>query len=67
MRIGIPRERLTNETRVAATPKTVEQLKKIGIETIGELARADAGILVQVFGKQGEQMKKMPLAKTMPP
>ncbi|EPN9024986.1 hypothetical protein ACT4L4_004732, partial [Escherichia coli] len=26
MRIGIPRERLTNETRVAATPKTVEQL-----------------------------------------
>ncbi|HHU8822413.1 TPA: hypothetical protein ACULI9_004974, partial [Escherichia coli] len=22
MRIGIPRERLTNETRVAATPKT---------------------------------------------
>ncbi|EPC9138623.1 hypothetical protein ACR3N0_005185, partial [Escherichia coli] len=25
MRIGIPRERLTNETRVAATPKTVEQ------------------------------------------
>ncbi|MBU5562204.1 hypothetical protein KQJ25_05680, partial [Escherichia sp. S69_ASV_4] len=30
MRIGIPRERLTNETRVAATPKTVEQLLKLG-------------------------------------
>ncbi|WP_250219843.1 hypothetical protein, partial [Escherichia coli] len=30
MRIGIPRERLTNETRVAATAKTVEQLLKLG-------------------------------------
>lgn len=26
MRIGVPKERLANETRVAATPKTVEQL-----------------------------------------
>ncbi|PBI79121.1 NAD(P) transhydrogenase subunit alpha [Rahnella victoriana] len=30
MRIGVPRERLTNEARVAATPKTVEQLLKLG-------------------------------------
>ncbi|EBZ6547174.1 Re/Si-specific NAD(P)(+) transhydrogenase subunit alpha [Salmonella enterica subsp. enterica serovar Virchow] len=30
MRIGIPKERLPNETRVAATPKTVEQLLKLG-------------------------------------
>ena len=30
MRIGIPKERFTNETRVAATPKTVEQLLKLG-------------------------------------
>jgi NAD(P) transhydrogenase alpha subunit len=30
MRIGVPRERLANETRVAATPKTVEQLLKLG-------------------------------------
>ena len=30
MRIGIPKERLANETRVAATPKTVEQLLKLG-------------------------------------
>ena len=30
MRIGIPRERLANEARVAATPKTVEQLLKLG-------------------------------------
>lgn len=30
MRIGVPRERLTNEARVAVTPKTVEQLLKLG-------------------------------------
>jgi len=30
MRIGVPRERLTNEARVAATPNTVEQLLKLG-------------------------------------
>ncbi|WP_037388299.1 Re/Si-specific NAD(P)(+) transhydrogenase subunit alpha [Serratia symbiotica] len=30
MRIGIPKERLANEARVAATPKTVEQLLKLG-------------------------------------
>lgn len=30
MRIGVPKERLPNETRVAATPKTVEQLLKLG-------------------------------------
>lgn len=30
MHIGVPRERLTNEARVAATPKTVEQLLKLG-------------------------------------
>ncbi|MBE5251677.1 Re/Si-specific NAD(P)(+) transhydrogenase subunit alpha [Mixta mediterraneensis] len=30
MLIGIPKERLLNESRVAATPKTVEQLIKLG-------------------------------------
>ncbi len=30
MRIGVPQERLTQETRAAATPKTVEQLLKLG-------------------------------------
>lgn len=30
MRIGIPKERLVNEARVAATPKTVKQLLKLG-------------------------------------
>lgn len=46
MRIGIPKERLTNETRVAATPKTVEQLLKLGFTVAvesgaGQLASFD--------------------------
>ena len=32
MRIGIPKESITGETRVAASPKTVEQLKKLGFD-----------------------------------
>ncbi len=46
MRIGVPRERLTNEARVAATPKTVEQLLKLGFtvaieQSAGKLASFD--------------------------
>lgn len=52
MRIGIPRERLTNETRVAATPKTVEQLLKLGFSVVvesgaGQLASFDDKAFVQ--------------------
>jgi NAD(P) transhydrogenase subunit alpha len=36
MRIGIPRERQPGETRVAATPNTVEQLIKLGYEVVVE-------------------------------
>lgn len=36
MRIGIPKETLSGETRVAATPKTVDQLKKLGFEVAVE-------------------------------
>jgi H+-translocating NAD(P) transhydrogenase subunit alpha len=32
MHIGVPRERLAGETRVAATPRTVEQLRALGYE-----------------------------------
>ena len=32
MRIGIPKESFTGETRVAASPKTVEQLRKLGFD-----------------------------------
>src|SRR5476651_1158618 len=36
MKIGIPKERLANEARVAATPKTVEQLLMLGFSVIVE-------------------------------
>ncbi|WP_159566311.1 Re/Si-specific NAD(P)(+) transhydrogenase subunit alpha [Budvicia diplopodorum] len=36
MQIGVPRERLANEARVAATPKTVEQLVKLGFTVVIE-------------------------------
>ncbi|MFZ7331551.1 Re/Si-specific NAD(P)(+) transhydrogenase subunit alpha [Avibacterium avium] len=36
MLIGVPRELLDNETRVAATPKTVQQILKLGFEVLVE-------------------------------
>lgn len=42
MQIGIPRESLAGETRVAATPSTVEQLKKLGFDVAVE---SGAGVL----------------------
>lgn len=42
MRIGVPKEILAGETRVAATPQTVEQLLKMGFEVLIE---SGAGLL----------------------
>ncbi|AFJ47326.1 Re/Si-specific NAD(P)(+) transhydrogenase subunit alpha [Shimwellia blattae] len=36
MQIGVPKERLAGETRVAATPKTTEQLLKLGFSVVVE-------------------------------
>ena len=36
MQIGIPKESLNGEVRVAATPKTVKDLKKLGFEVVVE-------------------------------
>ncbi|MGL4757000.1 MAG: alanine dehydrogenase, partial [Aeromonadaceae bacterium] len=36
MQIAIPRESLAGETRVAATPVTVEQLRKLGFDVAVE-------------------------------
>ncbi|SCC23148.1 NAD(P) transhydrogenase subunit alpha [Kosakonia oryzendophytica] len=52
MRIGVPKERLANETRVAATPKTVEQLLKLGFTVAiesgaGKLASFDDDAFTQ--------------------
>ena len=44
MQIGVPKESLGNEQRVAATPNTVEQLLKLGFSVVIE---AGAGALAQ--------------------
>ena len=36
MRLGVPKESKRGETRVAATPKTVEQLIKLGYDVVVE-------------------------------
>ncbi|WP_439241541.1 Re/Si-specific NAD(P)(+) transhydrogenase subunit alpha [Lonepinella sp. BR2474] len=36
MLIGVPRELLENESRVAATPKTVQQIQKLGFDVLVE-------------------------------
>jgi len=53
MRIGVPKERWAGETRVAATPKTVEQLLKLGFTVAiesgaGKLASFDDEVFTQV-------------------
>lgn len=52
MRIGVPQERLAQETRAAATPKTVEQLLKLGFSVAvesgaGKLASFDDAAFTQ--------------------
>ena len=42
MKIGIPKERRANETRVAATPETVKKFKALGVDVVLE-AGAGAG------------------------
>ncbi len=36
MKVGIPKERRVNETRVAATPETVRKLKALGVDVVVE-------------------------------
>lgn len=53
MRIGIPREKLANEARVAATPSTVTQLLKLGFNVCIE---RDAGHLASFDDVAYEQV-----------
>ena len=46
MRIGVPMESLSGETRVAATPATVSQLQKLGFEVAVESGAGVAAGLV---------------------
>ena len=41
MRLGVPKESKRGETRVAATPKTVEQLIKLGYEVVEAASAAE--------------------------
>lgn len=52
MQIGIPKEGLAHETRVAATPKTVEQLIKMGFDVVVE---QDAGVRASFDNSAFEQ------------
>lgn len=45
MRIGIPKESLPGETRVACTPATVTQLRKLGFEVVVEHGAGSAASL----------------------
>ncbi|MCE9677678.1 Re/Si-specific NAD(P)(+) transhydrogenase subunit alpha [Shewanella sp. AS1] len=61
MQIGIPRESLNGETRVAATPATVVQLGKLGFEVIvesgaGLLSSFDNAAFEEVGAKVVEQV-----------
>ncbi len=42
MRIGVPKESKAGERRVAATPKTVEQIRKLGYEVCIESGAGSA-------------------------
>ena len=57
MRIGIPKESLTGETRVACTPSTVAQLQKLGFEVMVEHdAGAGASINDKSYATAGAQI-----------
>ena len=54
MRIGIIRESKPGETRVAATPKTVEQLCGLGYEVVVETgAGAEASFTDEAYAAAG--------------
>jgi NAD(P) transhydrogenase subunit alpha len=57
VRIGVPREARPGETRVAATPKTVEQLRKLGYEVVVESgAGAAADFADGAFAEAGARV-----------
>jgi H+-translocating NAD(P) transhydrogenase subunit alpha len=58
MIIGIPRESLPGETRVAATPQTVGQLIKLGYEVVVESgAGADSSFSDEAFTEAGASIE----------
>ncbi|MEO7061342.1 MAG: Re/Si-specific NAD(P)(+) transhydrogenase subunit alpha [Lapillicoccus sp.] len=57
MRIGVPRETRPGETRVAATPKTVEQIRGLGYDVVVEAgAGAAASFPDEAYAAAGAQV-----------
>lgn len=62
MRIGIPKESMQGETRVAATPATVEQLRKLGFDVLvehsaGQLASFDDPAFIKAGAQMGTRQE----------
>lgn len=54
MKIGIPKESIVGETRVAATPNTVRQLKKLGFNIVVESSAGEkASFTDEAYGTAG--------------
>ncbi len=57
MQIGVPKEVISGETRVAASPKSVEQLLKLGFDVVIE---TQAGVLASFDDEAYEkQVRKL--------
>lgn len=57
MKIGIPKESIVNETRVAATPNTVRQLKKLGFDIAVESGAGEkASFTDEAYGAAGAEI-----------
>jgi len=62
VRIGIPKESMQGETRVAATPATVEQLRKLGFDVLvehsaGQLASFDDPAFIKAGAQMGTRQE----------
>jgi NAD(P) transhydrogenase subunit alpha len=57
MKLAVPKERLSDEPRVAATPETVKKLTGLGVEVVVESgAGARCGLLDQAFVSAGARI-----------
>ncbi len=58
MKIGIPKEIIAGETRVAATPNTVKQLKKLGFDIAVESGAGEkASFPDEAYRAAGAELK----------
>ncbi len=61
MHIGVPKESLARETRVAATPETIKQLLKLGFEVVVQAGAGDkANYTDTMYEAAGAKIAQMP-------